>query len=113
MGPRLFSRGNCPAGPGIRCPRKRFNGATAFQPWKCAGSYTDQDDIDALQWGHGFSAVEMNKWADEADAACKLQWGHGFSAVEISMSISLSLSAMALQWGHGFSAVEIAATSGW
>ncbi len=37
---------------------RRFNGATAFQPWKAALCRRSSAITSALQWGHGFSAVE-------------------------------------------------------
>jgi len=35
-----------------------FNSATAFQPWKLYGPSARQASQSALQFGHGFSAVE-------------------------------------------------------
>ena len=108
MGPRLSSRGNLAKLYGL----------------------TDQDY--ELQWGHGFSAVEISVKRALLFRSRELQWGHGFSAVEISVPIlhlpRLDLASMGprlfsrgneveayqrrprgnpLQWGHGFSAVEI------
>ena len=64
MGPRLFSRGD-------------------FVPIK------HPTVAIKLQWGHGFSAVEMR---DEHNGRVPnfvlLQWGHGFSAVEIALVLS-------------------------
>ena len=60
MGPRLFSRGNDRSSTSESGPQElSFNGATTFQPWKlmlprCAAAW-----IDRLQWGHDFSAVEI------------------------------------------------------
>ena len=37
---------------------RRFNGATAFQPWKVKTTTSHQTRSTKLQWGHGISAVE-------------------------------------------------------
>lgn len=58
MGPRPFGRGNNRLDRLIPC---------ASHP---------------LQWGHGFSAVEMSRSPRSPEPARLLQWGHGFSAVE-------------------------------
>ena len=84
MGPRHFSRGKCKGlrldrqvvnglqwGHGISAverwtgnnpqpeTRSRFNGATAFQPWKALDPFRLAGSCQpALQWGHGISAVE-------------------------------------------------------
>jgi len=47
------------------------------------------------------------KLAAERDAARRLQWGHGFSAVEIWRTDKEWERVVLLQWGHGFSAVEM------
>ena len=133
MGPRPFSRGNAPRWPRSAARRPSFNGATAFQPWKCGSRRPACRCRRWLQWGHGLSAVEMRKsfrcpsgrircfngatafqpwkfgyenvakWAD-----LELQWGHGLSAVEIAWTSTLLTDGTLLQWGHGLSAVEIA-----
>ncbi len=59
MGPRLFSRGNCYS--------------ISLLPFAML----------KLQWGHGFSAVEIVSPATVNTRSLELQWGHGFSAVEI------------------------------
>ena len=61
MGPRLFSRGNK--------PNKRI--------WVVID--------DTLQWGHDFSAVEIELKQDLTYRPRELQWGHDFSAVEIAV----------------------------
>ncbi len=40
-----------------------FNGATAFQPWKWIACPLICRGWERLQWGHGFSAVEMGNAA--------------------------------------------------
>ena len=60
-----------------------FNGATAFQPWKCSPASRGSSKAFTLQWGHGLSAVEMIAAAGTAQYAIRLQWGHGLSAVEM------------------------------
>jgi len=60
----------------------RFNGATAFQPWKGQPVEKEQAVQIMLQWGHGFSAVESQQALWSLWFSSKLQWGHGFSAVE-------------------------------
>ena len=39
----------------------RFNGATAFQPWKCQRVMPYSAQRLSLQWGHGLSAVEIGE----------------------------------------------------
>ena len=110
MGPRPFSRGNGPYRlvADLICPG--FNGATAFQPWKCSLRARRGTQKQRLQWGHGLSAVEMLAIHAWGGRNCGwLQWGHGLSAVEISDACqSFRLLRRPLQWGHGLSAVEIA-----
>ena len=130
MGPRPFSRGNF-----VWCGPPQsptgFNGATAFQPWKCHA--VGPDPNRSLQWGHGLSAVEIAARLLLRNFMWPVQWGHGLSAVEIYQTTVAShfparfngatafqpwkpdrgQDAMAfgwqdrLQWGHGLSAVEI------
>ena len=109
----------------------RFNGATTFQPWKYVQPDEAPGGLSKLQWGHDFSAVEINVTAvpDPVSSSfngattfqpwkspgCshsqtlpnKLQWGHDFSAVEIEGMVLLKLASSMLQWGHDFSAVEM------
>jgi len=61
----------------------RFNGATTFQPWKSIHTFSLSEFDIELQWGHDFSAVEINDWKIVISSDDKLQWGHDFSAVEI------------------------------
>src|SRR5690606_35735471 len=86
--------------------RSRFNGATASQPWK--RFYVDDDEVWtlALQWSHGFSAVETSATSRSRSRSSRLQWSHGFSAVETSPCGRLRGGGQGLQWSHGFSAVE-------
>ncbi len=59
MGPQLFSRGDKSDCLKELHSTSRFNGATAFQPWRYIfGRHTPRLGI-WLQWGHSFSAVEM------------------------------------------------------
>src|SRR3712207_8657548 len=44
----------------------------------------------ALQWGHGFNAVENVQVPGDAMIRERLQWGHGFNAVENTDPILLS-----------------------
>jgi hypothetical protein len=37
----------------------------------------------ALQWGHGFQAVEIWARSTRSWRTTRLQWGHGFQAVEM------------------------------
>ena len=45
----------------VVCPRcgYGFNGATAFQPWKLVHGAGNYQLTKLLQWGRGFSAVEI------------------------------------------------------
>src|SRR6266508_2506741 len=129
MGPRLFSRGDVMAARSRRVPCSRFNGATAFQPWRryfrgtLLGGQAGFNGATAFQPWRRPSAAAPRRSASRFNGATAfqpwrqankvapaggnaLQWGHGFSAVETAMA-TLALNAMSmLQWGHGFSAVE-------
>ena len=61
----------------------------------------------ALQWGHDFSAVEIDSAYSTGVFCDVLQWGHDFSAVEIVSVRGFPVWPFMLQWGHDFSAVEI------
>ncbi len=87
----------------------------------------------SLQWGHDFSAVEMempqelklrslfrfngattfqpwkfcSRYIFGISSTDRLQWGHDFSAVEISWLHTYRMPENLLQWGHDFSAVEM------
>jgi len=99
--------------PGVR----RFNGATAFQPWKsCPLGRRNDGWLIWLQWGHGISAVEVHDdfralriggiasmgprhfsrgspqvWSSPRWIQ-RLQWGHGISAVEVTVIPTTSVS---------------------
>ncbi len=49
-----------------------------------------------LQWGHGFSAVEIIMILTVVVLPTMLQWGHGFSAVEMSFSVPAAMLAVAM-----------------
>ena len=83
MGPRHFCRGNRHLVVQKNVVRNRFNGATAFLPWKFSKSIPGTGAVIPLQWGHGISAVEIPRTKGEHDDHNTLQWGHGISAVEI------------------------------
>ena len=65
MGPRPFSRGNCPIPneDGLHVG-EGFNGATTFQPWKLDGYINRIKNNITLQWGHDLSAVETIQMLD-------------------------------------------------
>ena len=60
-----------------------FNGATTFQPWKSYLTILKNLQLQLLQWGHDFSAVEIDPCDLFAVMEVELQWGHDFSAVEM------------------------------
>ena len=64
----------------------RFNGATTFQPWKYAATMLPSSMRYWLQWGHDFSAVEIDNRLTCDHEYCQLQWGHDFSAVEMLLT---------------------------
>jgi len=88
--------------------------------------------LTKLQWGHDFSAVEIERNCaivspgplasmgprlfsrgnkiesrEYTVSSSGLQWGHDFSAVEMGRYLRQVRSIDMLQWGHDFSAVEI------
>ena len=85
-----------------------FNGATAFQPWKCDNANQFASGVDLLQWGHGFSAVEilrpvlLHRLHDHASMGPRL-----FSRGNVARKYLHWSEQSLLQWGHGFSAVEM------
>ncbi|GEM_PF-857468 len=106
MGPRLFSRGNNLWDfEGRNMPRASM-GPRLFSRGnnnRNQGSFF----LIALQWGHGYSAVETNLGLYvPVHLNVRLQWGHGYSAVETATSGSGPFTHVMLQWGHGYSAVE-------
>ena len=68
---------------GVTSP-SRFNGATAFMPWKSEDFERFWSVYPRLQWGHGFYAVEMKLHDTKKESDGLLQWGHGFYAVEMT-----------------------------
>jgi hypothetical protein len=54
MGPRLVSRGRPRPSTPPTSSRKRFNGATAGEPWKTQTLDTADFIKEAIQWGHGW-----------------------------------------------------------
>ena len=83
MGPRPFSRGYMLIATFRMCATSRFNGATAFQPWICAVAPSAVSRVLLLQWGHGLSAVDIERVLPSFAIIRLLQWGHGLSAVDI------------------------------
>ncbi len=68
------------------------------------------DDPYPLQWGHGFSAVEMYRRAIDVRLPSRASMGPRlFSRGNLWDSINAKHPWDTLQWGHGFSAVEIPA----
>ena len=71
----------------VAVSRTRFNGATAFQPWK----YRSRPAVaDAMDYGFNgataFQPWKLHALSDQSFARPdQLQWGHGLSAVEMSM----------------------------
>ena len=107
MGPRRFSRGKSAISAHRSGSARRFNGATAFQPWKGASPVTHvtlkRASMGPRRFSRGKSrtpvacgngmrsfngATALQPWKDVEEAqdlledAPKLQWGHGVSAVE-------------------------------
>jgi len=61
---------------------RRFNGATAWEPWIPA------------------------RWGPQILSSVRLQWGHGLGAVDTPGPYAFVVSCTALQWGHGLGAVD-------
>jgi len=107
MGPRHFSRGSHTAGFGTASQRLRFNGATAFQPWKCWRAILMRTGQAASMGPRHFSRGSLFRVRWQPIRLVQLQWGHGISAVEVEIpGYSVSWKNV-LQWGHGISAVEV------
>ena len=135
MGPRPFSRGNIQPIATASSNSSRFNGATAFQPWKCRSSAVIASSSKLLQWGHGLSAVEMLlevallsqpleasmgprpfsrgnpscRWPGRAGRRC-FNGATAFQPWKFTRDAANGDQINVLQWGHGLSAVEIFAT---
>ncbi len=107
MGPQLFSRGN------TRTARKTirlsdcFNGATAFQPWKCA--FACRGDTVGKCF-NGATAFQPWKYLKERYLKLGYSRFNGATAFQpwkcVVLQSGSSVKAL-LQWGHSFSAVEI------
>ena len=68
----------------VRCSSHESPALVAvFQPWKSPVVQSVMPSNSRLQWGHGFSAVEMPSGSPLSSKTRPLQWGHGFSAVEM------------------------------
>ena len=108
MGPQLFSRGDVYLPSGDAGGHIRFNGATAFQPWRSFTRYLIALFSKTLQWGHSFSAVEirtnrpMSRYGATASMGPQL-----FSRGDVLPDVTIWKVVSSLQWGHSFSAVEI------
>ena len=108
MGPRPFSRGNLATIRRRGCSSSCFNGATAFQPWKCLrGGTFAVDRVGSFNGATAFQPWKSPRRPASPFAGSPLQWGHGLSAVEIGFSSDRPNGRRELQWGHGLSAVEI------
>ena len=66
---------------------------------------------ELLQFGHGFTAVDIFRPRRTARAVGLLQFGHGFTAVDIVTLAKQSGNAIELQFGHGFTAVDMTVAS--
>ena len=75
MGPRHFCRGNGAAPARSGSHDGRFNGATAFLPWKCSTFQPRRAPVWPLQWGHGISAVEIDRHAERREHAWQASMG--------------------------------------
>jgi len=86
-----------------------FNGATTFQPWKSCWRWSAQRwALPASMGPRLFSRGNTFSGSLAAVTTIPLQWGHDFSAVEIELAIAIRDElGNPLQWGHDFSAVEI------
>jgi len=92
---------------GRKLSNRGFNGATAFLPWNLLFGIVHPVIRNALQWGHGISAVESGTATTvNSMSSTSLQWGHGISAVESPRFTPPCHVRSWLQWGHGISAVE-------
>ena len=108
MGPRPFSRGNGRYRGSASLSRGRFNGATAFQPWKSGLTPAHRLARMRFNGATAFQPWKFHLSASSCLARHSLQWGHGLSAVEIAIDSHNRVPGETwLQWGHGLSAVEI------
>ena len=131
MEPRPFDRGNL-----ARLPCKcrwcwRFNGATAFRPWKRPNPSTTTSHVNTLQWSHGLSTVETLGPAlgvagvvrasmeprpfDRGNASgtasrfpriTSFNGATAFRPWKLGQTIAISAISKRLQWSHGLSTVE-------
>ena len=60
-----------------------FNGAMDFHPWIYQPAKGSNQEMATLQWGHGFSSMDMTLTEIAALVWTVLQWGHGFSSMDM------------------------------
>ena len=108
MGPRHFSRGKTAEAVAETAEYCRFNGATAFQPWKDVPS-----DTTAPTNNSGFNgATAFQPWKALVVKQgaifdhCASMGPRHFSRGKEGDGAHLHDSTNVLQWGHGISAVE-------
>ena len=108
MGPRPFSRGNTTSTTTTPPTPIRFNGATAFQPWK-PGILRTSPPCPATGF-NGATAFQPWKPSCPSPPAGLLDQGfNGATAFQPWKLVSLAVFRVFrawLQWGHGLSAVE-------
>ncbi len=96
-----------PSGVGLRRGR-RFNGATAFLPWKWPRLLMGYTSRSSLQWGHGISAVEISHTPLRQTSQAIASMGpRHFCRGNLEAMQRIKAWMTGLQWGHGISAVEI------
>ena len=89
-------------------PECRFNGATAFRPWRTRQAYRWPAARGCrLQWGHGLSAVEDPGPPRRAiGAAARFNGATAFRPWRTTACRAGNPRSWPLQWGHGLSAVD-------
>ena len=106
MEPQPFGHGNPVSGKCGSSKRKRFNGATAFRPWKL------RSERLRTAWDSGFNgATAFRPWKRPKPPRVNLnkgslQWSHSLSAMETRIYGHSHLWSRQLQWSHSLSAME-------
>ena len=106
MEPQPFGHGNYTSHGPAPSPRKSFNGATAFRPWKPREAEPTTPPVHQLQWSHSLSAMETRRLpgqgAHPVPASMEPQpFGHGNSP-SVAAKLPGKYASMEPQpFGHG------------
>ena len=114
MGPRPFSRGNHPLrSPGAARSRRRFNGATTFQPWKHEAPGGCRSEVLSFNGATTFQPWKLRIRDVNSDIRVRFNGATTFQPWKPRTYNSGNNRTVWLQWGHDLSAVETTQKAPW